>query len=603
MGSLTGGEKDIKPPVLINSKPLNYSTNFNSQKIEIEFDEFIALKNINQELIISPPLPKKPDVRIKNKSIVIDLKNELRPNTTYTLNFGKALTDNNEGNPLTNFEFVFSTGEFLDSLSVKGTLLNSFNLLPSKEPIIVGLYDQSVDSVPMKTIPIYIGKTDEKGNFQINNIKSDTFKLFALKDLNYNLLFDLPNEEIAFIDTLIILTPEFLKSLPVLLAEMDSAKVDTINSGSNKKDNNLKEMDSDYVAHSAESLQDSTKSDTIIKKPVLPALFVDMFYFLQDGSKQYMTNKDRLSAESFQLSFSLPLDKNPPINVLGYEESTNWNLPEINARRDTFTYWITDTTLIKKDTILLEVGYPMTDSAGVLFTKLDTIKFISRKPAPTQKTGKNKAEVKTPAVKLIVTPLRNKSIMDLDRDYPISFNFPVQAIDTSKFHLYLKVDTIEVLQKYELVMDSISSRKMVLKSKWKEQNKYRIESFPGAFTDIYHHTNDTLLTSFSLQEKAFYGTLTVSLNNLKTAVIIQLMNEKENILRTEFSNSDGGVVFGFLPPAKYKLKFVFDPNQNKKWDTGNYLKMIQPEKVMYYKGEINIRSNWELEVKQDMGLQ
>lgn len=603
MGSLAGGKKDVIPPKLISSKPINYSTNFNSQKIEIEFDEFIALKNVNQELIMSPPLPKKPDVRIKNKSIVIDLKNDLRENTTYTLNFGKAITDNNEGNPLTNFEFVFSTGDYLDSLSIKGTLINAFNLQASKEPIIVGLYDQNEDTVPMKTIPIYIGKTDDKGNFQINNIKSDTFKLFALKDLNYNLLFDLPNEEIAFIDSLVTLTPEFIKSLALRIAVEDSIKRDTLEEIIPEiatKDLNTKENDPDYVAKApTAAIKDTLVSDTLERKPVLPPIFVDMFYFLPEGTKQYMTNKDRLSPESVQICFSLPVKYDPLIKVLNYNEEKVWNLPEINARRDTFTYWLTDTTLIKSDTLMLEVTYPLSDSLGSIITRLDTLKFISRKPLP--KTGKNKSDSKIPPVKLTVNTLRNKSLLDLNKDIPFSFNFPLQEVDTSKLHLYVKVDTIEVLEKYEIIYDSISARKIVLRSNWKEKDKFRLEAFSGAFTDIYGHTNDTLYNSFSLQEKSFYGTMIVSLSGLNTPVVVQLMTEKEVVLREEYAESGGAVIFGFLTPAKYKLKFVFDANRNKKWDTGDYLKKIQPEKVMYYAGEINIRSNWELEVKQDLG--
>jgi hypothetical protein len=319
---------------------------------------------------------------------------------------------------------------------------------------------------------------------------------------------------------------------------------------------------------------------------------------LQEGNKQYLTNKDRLSVESFQLSFNLPLKYDPRIKVLNYEEDKDWNLPEINARRDTFTYWLTYTALIKSDTLVLEVTYPLSDSVGSIITGLDTLKFISRATVP--KTGKGKAETKSQTVKLTVNTLRNKSILDLNKDVPFSFNYPIQSVDTSMLHLYVKVDTIEVLQKYEIVYDSISSRKMILKSKWKEQNKYRIDAFPGAFTDIYHHTNDTLLTSFSLQEKSFYGVLNVTLSDVKAPLLVQLMNEKEVVIRTLFAETDGTVVFDFLPPAKYKLKFVFDLNGNNKWDTGNYLKKRQPEKVMYFKGEINIRSNWDLEVKQSL---
>ena len=596
---MSGGIKDINPPVVLSCNPENYSTNFKSQKIEILFDEFIVLKNVNQELIISPPLPKKPEVRIKNKTITIDLKNELRENTTYTLNFGKAIADNNEGNPLTNYEFVFSTGDFLDSLSVQGTLVNAFNLVPSKEPFIIGLYDQAEDSVPMKNIPVYVGKTDEKGHFMINNIKADTFKVFGLKDLNNNLRFDLPNEEIAFADTLLILTPEFLRSLPIRLIQKDTSAVDTLKSKSIKpeaKSGKGRKNSKNIPPEEPIVSKDTISLDSINTKPTLPALYIDLVSFLQEGTKQYMTNNDRLGKESFRLCFSLPLKENPGISLIGYENPGQWYLPEINARRDSFTYWLTDTTLINKDTIRFEVAYPMTDSMGALYTRLDTIKFVSR--APAERQGKNKSEVKEAPVKLTLSTIRNKGLLEINTNPPLGFNYPLQRTDTSRIRLYLIEDSVEYLQKFEILTDSTSLRKMELKSNWKEKGKYKMNILPGAFTDLYNHSNDTLRIMFSVQEKSFYGALTVTLSEVTSPILIQLMNEKEVVLRSKLSASDGSQVFEYLGPAKYKIKFVYDVNTNKKWDTGEYLKKTQPEKVLYYKGEINIRSNWDLEIKQ-----
>jgi len=600
MGMMSGGTKDTTPPAVVSSKPKNYSNNFNSQKIEIVFSEFIQLKNVNQELIISPPLPKKPTVRVKNKTLMIELNNELREKTTYTLNFGKAVADNNEGNPLTNFEFVFSTGEFLDSLSVQGILVSAFNLRPSKEPFIVGIYDQMEDSIPLKSIPVYIGKTDDKGHFMINNIKEDTFKVFALKDLNNNLKFDLPTEEIAYSDTLLLLTIDFLKSLPERVIEKDTLNADTIivipvKTESKSKRKGKKENISEIPLDTVQIVL--TDSVNQIKK--LPSLFIDLVSFLPEGSKQYMTNSERVNKESFKISFSLPLKDDPGIRSLSVSDTVKWFLPEINASRDTFIYWLTDTSLIKNDTLMFELSYPMLDSAGAVFTLLDTLKFVSRAPsALTSKSGKNKTEVKIPEVKLTISSIKNKGILDLNTNIPFTFNFPIQKIDTSFLHLYLMVDTVEVQQKYTILKDSVNFRKAEMTSKWKEKGKYKMMILPGAFTDIYNHGNDTIKLAFSVQEKAFYGNLMVSLSDIDTPMLVQLVTENEGVIKAKSAISDGTVIFDYLPPAKYKLKFIYDVNQNKKWDTGDYFKKRQPEKVLYYVGEINIRSNWDLEVKQ-----
>jgi len=607
MGSITGGTKDIIPPKVISAKPENYSNNFESEKIEIEFSEFIQLKNVNQELIISPPLPKKPTIRIKNKSLLIELNNELRENTTYTLNFGKAIADNNEGNPLTNYEYVFSTGEFLDSLSVQGILLNSFNLLPSKEPFIVGIYDLMEDSVPLKSIPIYIGKTDDKGHFMINNIKEDTFKVFALKDMNSNLIFDLPTEEIGYSDTLLMLNPEFLRTLPKRLMPVDTTRLDTLNLGLDEPNTKPKKLSKKEQARMAAAALDSAitaKADSIEFANKLPELFIDLVYFLPEASKQYLSNSERVGKEYFKVSFSLPLAEDPGIKSINLPDTGNWYFPEINATRDTFIYWLRDTSFVKSDSLRFAITYPVKDSVGEYFAKTDTLKFFSRPAAPkttTSRGGKNKTEVKIPEVKLLVGSIRNRGMMELNANIPLSFNFPLQQIDTSLVRLSMMEDSVEVSQKYSIIADSVNVRKAEMRASWKEKGKYKMMMLPGAFTDIYSHTNDTIEISFSVQEKAFYGSLLLTLSEVKSPVLVQLMSEKETVLKTKLVTNDGLVVFDYLLPAKYKVKFVYDNNENSKWDTGDYLKKKQPEKVSYYEGEINIRSNWDLGIKHSFG--
>jgi hypothetical protein len=602
MGSMSGGIKDVDSPVLLSSKPANYSVNFKSQKIELVFDEFVQLKNVNQELIISPPLPKKPDVRLKEKSIIIDLKNELRENTTYTLNFGKAIADNNEGNPITNFEFVFSTGSYLDSLSVKGHIVNAFNLQASKEAFIVGLYDQTEDSVPLKTIPVYVGKTDEKGRFRINNIKADTFKVFALKDLNYNLRFDLPTEEIAFLDTFLYLSTEYLKTLPSGYGRNDSIPKDTsVIKSQEDTEKNLKKRKLKSAEDAAPAAVNTVREDSLQNRTGLPVLYMDMFSFLPENRKMYMTNSSRVINESLQFSFSLPLKYPPKIDIFNYDNTVNWFLPEINSARDTFTYWITDTTLIKRDTLKFAILYPVTDSAGNIYTRSDTLKYSYKsKSSGSSKSGKGKGEEKNTTVKLGVFAMRNNGILDFNADLPFGFNFPLAKVDTAYLHLFAKKDSVERLQSYEFRTDTSGYRKLQLMSKWEENTRYRLLAMPGAFTDIYGHRNDSLQTKFSQQFKSYYGTLTVTLSGITMPVIVQLMNEKEQIVRTSNLSADGSVMFEYLAPALYKLKFVFDRNGNNKWDTGDYLKGIQPETVRYYTGDVNIRSNWELEVKEKL---
>ena len=199
---LTGGEKDKIAPKEVESSPKNGSIGFTSKSITIEFDEYIKLTNLSSQLIVSPLMETVPEILVRGKKIVIKIKSELSPNTTYSLNFGNAINDITEYNVFPNYKYVFSTGDYIDSLSYSGTVINAFNQ-SAKENIYVLLYDQYEDSVPLTELPRYVALTNKKGEFSITNIADGKYKLFAINDINSNYLFDLPNEEIGFKNELI----------------------------------------------------------------------------------------------------------------------------------------------------------------------------------------------------------------------------------------------------------------------------------------------------------------------------------------------------------------------------------------------------------------
>jgi len=586
MGTFYGGPKDLDPPKVITSKPENYSLRFTGQKIEITFDEFIVLKDISRELIISPPLKERPDVRLRNKTIIIDLKNELNENTTYTLNFCKAIADNNEGNILTNYEFVFSTGDFLDSLSIEGRVLNAFDLQPSKDPISIMLYNKIEDSIPLKEIPVYIGKTDTKGAFRINNLRADTYKIFALKDQNYNFLFDMTDEEIAFADTIIPLTPEFLRSLPERLAKPDTVPLRPA----------VKKTVGRITADTLQRIQ----SDSITKKYELPAIYVDMFSFTEQSKFQFISFNQRMSSELIEFGFNLPLKEELVIRPLNIDTSGSWFLPEANTARDTFKIWLTDTTFINQDTLKFELIYSVLDSMGNIYSKNDTLNFLYRKPVKTRSRRADEKEVKE-IPKLNVTTIKNRSNLDLNRSIPFTFNFPLLKTDNSFINLFVTKDSIEHRIGYEIKRDSISLRRLALENKWEEKTPYRLLILPGAFTDIYGNTNDTIKSVFTTTEKESYGTLILDISEVTTPLVIQLMNTNEVVIEERYISHDDKVIMEYLSPASYIVKFIHDRNNNRKWDTGNYLEHRQAEKVSYYVDEITIRANWELEINYSSG--
>lgn len=203
MSTPTGGEKDTQPPKDSLYFPNNYTTNFSSKTIEVRFDEYIKLNAVNANAIISPVMPSLPKFKVKGKRLIIELPDSLQPNTTYSIQLPDVIQDITEGNKISNFKYVFSTGNYLDSLSISGTTIDAFTLKPI-EKMLVMLYKDMSDSIIFKEKPFYVTKSDDKGSYSLTNLSSGSYKLVAIKDENSNYLFDI-NEEIAFADSIIIL--------------------------------------------------------------------------------------------------------------------------------------------------------------------------------------------------------------------------------------------------------------------------------------------------------------------------------------------------------------------------------------------------------------
>ncbi len=201
----SGGPKDTLPPVVTEAIPENHSVNFNSKKIEITFDEYITLENAKQQVLVSPPLNEKPDIKLVNKTVVIRFKEALKSNTTYTINFGDAIKDLHEGNAFKNYIYSFSTGEILDTLAISGQLLSANDKKPIEDALVTLYYGDSegLDSLPLTSTPHFITKANKEGHFVFNGLPDKKFQVFAIKDVNANSYFDLPNEQVAFLDTLV----------------------------------------------------------------------------------------------------------------------------------------------------------------------------------------------------------------------------------------------------------------------------------------------------------------------------------------------------------------------------------------------------------------
>ena len=566
IGVITGGPKDLDPPKLLKCDPENYSVKFNKKKIEITFDEFIQLKDFNNEFIISPPTKKKPTTLLKNKTLIVNLPDSLAENTTYTLSFGNAIADNNEGNVLKDFEYVFSTGDELDSMAVAGKVLNAFDLKIDKDPYFLLLHENLSDSAPFKINPTYVGKTNTQGNFIIKNIKEGTYRLYAIKGGSSNYKYTPVTKAIAFNDSLLYLNHVDIKPQP-------------------------KRQKKDTVKLKKPVLKDANdtakvKKDTVV---ILPdyIVFTKLYAFFEKDNKQYIKDSKWIDRRRLRLGFNISQEDEPEIKPVNFK-SEDFFLAEYSPKKDSVSLWIKDSALYKRDTMTLSVEYynPYKDKQ-----KIDTIRFSFIEETKNKGKKSKKKKKESNVLKFSIT----NSIINLKEALSIESTYPVVAIDTARIRLIETKDSTDKVKHYQLIRDSLCPRKYYIKYPWDEDLKYKLNIYPGAVSDIYDLGNDTIVNKLTVQKADYYGNIFINFTNVQMSMIVQLL-EKDKIIVQKIVKSGGKVTFDYLQPKTYNIKVIYDSNDNGIWDTGDLLNKIQPEKVFFYNDEIKVRSNWDNEV-------
>jgi len=560
VGMPSGGQKDTEPPKVLISNPPDQSTYFEGQVIKITFNEYIQLKNINQQLIISPPLKDKPEIKLKSKTLVVDLNNPLHDSTTYSVFFGDAIADNNEGNILKNFRYAFSTGDQIDSLRAGGTLLNAFTLKPEKD-ILIMLYADKNDSAPLMDMPMYVCRTGEKGEFLITNIRKNSYKIFALKDADGNFRYDQQGESVAFSDSLII--PDVISSFTY---DTTVTKTDTL------------------------------KTDSVSKREVaiFSPLDIKLLLFDEPVKKLFMKKPDRPEKNRCNFYFSQSLSGIPEIVPLNFQPGNDWYVCELNTSSDTVICWITDTTIAKLDTLKLKINYHKTGGSGSIEQASDTSKLGFR-PKPLKNNEKPKAIVLDPGCNV-----KRAKLLDQNQNIVFNFSAPLSSFSNDKISFFRYEDSIKNPEDFRFYKDSLMLRRYYISADWTENTRYSMFIPPGTFMDISGVVNDTIKADFTIQKTDYYGSIIIKISKAGTRGIIQLLNNKDIVIREKNINGSGTEKFEYLNPGNYRLKYIFDRNSNKKWDTGNYLQKIQPEKVLMYKEDIKVRSNWDVEINWEV---
>lgn len=562
-----GGPKDITPPRVLQCVPANHSAHFTGDKFTVTFDEYIQLNKMNQQLLISPPVKDMPDYRLKNKSLIVKFKNPLRPNTTYTVFFGDGIADLNEGNILKNFSYVFSTGNYVDSLSMRGEVKSALSHEPL-DNVTVMLYKNNNDTLPLADLPLYVkpyyvSKTNKKGQFYFSGLEDTSYLMFALRDQNYSMTFDQPNENIAFVDSMV--KPQY-RPAPVL----DSALMDTIRLHT-PKDSVQYKIDS--LVHQADSLADLKLTD------------YKLYMFSQPDSVLRLLRSGLVGPNILKFVFTLPPDS-LHIKSLNYNPDTTWYLPEWNAEKDSLTWYLHQP---HPDSLRMMVynGSRLLDSLDMrVIPKVN--KFVRRKKKPEEKKKENlawKSNIKGGAIKPGDT-LR------------LIFDQPIVSLQLDSALFVQNKDSL--YHPRSVFLDSIH-RILSIPFDVKPSVKYSLMIPDSTIRDWNGLENKTITLKFRAKKVDEYGVIDLILNVVHSQhYLLQMLDNKGEVLETRSFTSSGTATFKNLDPGNYKFRIIVDSNDNGRWDPGNYFHHQQPEKVIYFSKTINVRANWE--IKEDWSV-
>ena len=580
MGNPDGGPYDEEPPKFVRSTPKPFAINSKEKKVTIEFDEFIKLEKAAEKVVVSPPQLEQPEIKASGRKVVVGLVDSLKPNTTYTIDFADAIVDNNEGNPLGNYAFTFSTGTTIDTMEVSGTVLGASDLEPVKN-IQVGLHSDLSDSAFMKKPFDRVSRTDSRGHFSIRGIAPGKYCIYALMDGNQNYLFDSKTEMIAFSDSIIIPAME------------DAMRQDTI-------------------------WKDSLTIDTIKSVGYTRFLPDDIILraFKEENDRQYLTRSERDKENHFVLTFSARADTLPTLKGLNFDERDAFII-EKTDRNDSICYWIKDSLIYQMDTLEIQMDYLATDTLDRLVPQTDTLflankltraerekleaKAAEEKEKERKKKEKKGETIEPEPTKFLTLNVDAPSAFDLDRNVYLSFDEPVASIDTAAIHMEIKKDSLWEEIPFMFVADSVMPRKYEILAEWEPEKEYQLSIDSMAFRGMYGlHTNKVKQT-MKVKKLDEYGTILLNITGADSTAVVELLDGSGKVLRRQRITPQNTADFYYLNPGtKFYIRLFNDRNGNGVWDTGKYSEHSQPEEVYYFPKVWEMKANFEFEENWDI---
>ena len=579
-GTPDGGPFDETPPRVVGANPAEGAVGAMPKTIEIFFDEYVKLENAYEKVVVSPPQMNQPEIAANGNRIKVKLLDSLKPNTTYTIDFSDAIVDNNEGNPMGKYSYSFATGDSISNMEVSGKVLNARNLEPIKG-ILVGLHADTA-ATAFTTKPFdRMARTNGSGEFTIKGIAPGHYRAYALQDADGDFIFGQKSEMLAF------------SRRDICPRSFPDQRADTV-------------------------WRDSTHIDSVrmVKFTHYVPDDIVLLAFAESTLDRHLLKTERKVPEHLDVFFTAPCEEKPVIKGLNFDESRL--VAELSAKNDTVIYWISDTALAHTDTLSAALTYLENDSLGNLVSRTDTLQFVSRLPRSRQlkmeqeaykewqrtqeklrKRGKAYQTV-MPLPPLNISSNGNGSL-DLYDNIRFSSPEPLSSIDTSKFHLYVRQDSLYLPADCEVEASPGRTMQCVLYGEWRPEQQYLLRVDSAAMVSIYGKASPKMEQRFTIPSLDKYCTFTAPLERRHdTLAIVQLLNSSDNVVREERCK-DGKASFFFVNPGTYYMRAFLDRNGNGQWDEGNYADDRQPEEVYYFSSSLSLRAKWDQE--QEWNLQ
>lgn len=610
IGTPDGGPYDETPPRVVRTSPRFGATSTKATKIVLEFDENIQLSNAMDKVVISPPQANQPEIEASGKKITIRLRDSLVANATYTIDFSDAISDNNEGNPMGDYAFAFSTGETVDTFQMSGHVLDASNLEPIKG-MLVGLYTMEGDTpLPdsvFRTKPFErVSRTDSRGHFVVKGVAPGNYRVFALQDQDQNFMLSQKSEMLAF------------SSRVVSPSAQPDIRPDTI-------------------------WHDSIHYDSIIHTPYTHFYPDDivLLAFQESRQNRALLKSERPQLEKFTLYFTAPDTTLPVIRGLNFDAADAFVI-EKNATNDTLTYWIRDSLIYNNDSLELALTYRATDTLGQLLPHTDTLTLASRvsygrvqkqrqqaweeyakqyrkdykqdqkekrrqEEAEDEEAGvpkadrKKKRKEKIDDEDIVVPPMPESFLevrashtsMSPDQNYTMTFPEPIDTAYATSFHFAEVIDTTAHERPFLLQRVAGKVNAYRLYAEWQPEAEYELLIDTGAVVSIYGKRMAGTKRRLKIKSLDEFSTLFVRLQQADPSAVVQLIDQSDKVVK-QCKAKNGAADFYFLNPGEYYLRTYYDRNGDGEWTTGEYDARQQAEEVFYYPDRLNLRAQWEV---------